>query len=340
MMPADALLTARSLLIGAIGAGLAYLIGLPAPQLIGPALAVSLAGLAGVRAGLANPLREAGFIVLGIGIGAGFDPEAFDAILRWPLAFVALGVALWFSLVTCRIVLARFFGFDRRSAVLAAAPGHLSFVLSLGAEIGGDIPRIAMVQSIRLLALTLLVPLVAVAMGFEISMTEIVAGPPMANSHLAGLFLAALLVGFGFRRLRMPAPMLLGGMAVSALGHVTDTLHGGVPPWLLTPAFVLLGTLIGARFSGISLAQLRASALAGIAVTVIAGTMCALAALPIAATLGVPLPQVLAAFAPGGLETMVALGAALGADPSFTAASHIMRLVILTVLIPLAVPRR
>lgn len=340
MIPPDLLLSLRSLAIGAFGAGAAFALGLPAPQLIGPALAVTAAGLAGLRLGLSLPLRETGFIVLGIGVGAGFDPAAFDAILRWPLAFIALGLSLYLSLITCRALLTRAFRFDRRSAVLAAAPGHLSFVLSLAADLGGDVSRVAMVQSVRLLTLTLLVPLAAVAMGYEISVTSIIAGPPMALPVMALMLALGLGTGLLFRRLGTPAPLLLGGMAVSALAHVTDTVHGGVPPWLLTPAFVLLGTLIGARFSGITLAQLRDTALAGISVTFIAGGFSALAAAPIAVTLGVPVPHVLAAFSPGGLETMVALGAALGADPSFTAASHIMRLTILSVLIPLVVPRR
>lgn len=339
MLYASLLLTLRSLAIGACGAGFAIVAHLPAPELVGPALAVTAAGLAGVRTGLDTRLRDGGFIVLGIGVGAGFDPGAFDAILRWPLAFATLALALWLTIRIGAWLLRRGFGFDRRSGVLAAAPGHLSFVLSLAADGRSDVARVAMAQSIRLLSLTLLVPLGAVAMGYEISATAIVAGPPMRPLPLAVLIVAGLALGLVFRRLALPAPLLLGGMAVSALAHVTETVTGGVPPWLLVPAFVLLGTLIGSRFSGITLAQLRASALAGIAVTLIAALAAGLAALPIAAALQMPLPHVLVAFAPGGLETMIALGAALGADPSFVAACHIMRLVILTALIPLVVRR-
>lgn len=340
MLPPVAFLTLRSLLIGALGAGLAILVHLPAPELVGPAIAVTIAGLAGVRTGLDTRLRDGGFIVLGIGVGAGFDPAAFDAILRWPLAFATLAAALWVTLRLGSALLQRGFGFDRRSGILSAAPGHLSFVLSLAADGRTDVARVAMAQSIRLLSLTLLVPLGAVAMGYEISTTGIVKGPPMPPLPLAGLILAGLALGLGFARLSLPAPMLLGGMAVSALTHVTEALPGGVPPVLMAPAFILLGTLIGSRFSGITLAQLRANALAGVTVTAIAAAAAALASWPISAALDMPLPQVLAAFSPGGLETMIALGAALGADPSFVAACHIMRLVILTALIPLAVGRR
>ena len=48
---------------------------------------------------------------------------------------------------------------------------------------------------------------------------------------------------------------------------------------------------------------------------------------------GLPLLDVLVAFAPGGLETMLIVGAAAGANPSFIAAAHVARLIILAALL-------
>ena len=113
-----------------------------------------------------------------------------------------------------------------------------------------------------------------------------------------------------------------------------------MPLWLMMPAFLVLGTLIGTRFSGMSLAVFRASLLAGLTTTLIAVALASIAALPVAWALGMPVPHVLAAFAPGGLETMIALSATMGASPGFVAACHIVRLLILTVMIPLALAHR
>ena len=52
------------------------------------------------------------------------------------------------------------------TARLAAAPGHLSYVLSLSTETRADIALLSVVQSLRVLTLTLLVPLVAALLGF------------------------------------------------------------------------------------------------------------------------------------------------------------------------------
>jgi len=53
-----------------------------------------------------------------------------------------------------------------------------------------------------------------------------------------------------------------------------------------------------------------------------------------------PVAHVVVAFAPGGLETMVAMGVMLGANPGFIVACHIARLLVLSVLVPLFTGRQ
>lgn len=339
-IPDMAVVTAYTVALGAVGAALAHALAFPAWVLMGPALLVSLAGLGGLRLGVADALRDVCLVVLGLAVGAGFDLQAGTAILRWPLAFVVLASMLVVVMGLGRLVLMRVFGFDRRSAALAAAPGHLSFVMGLASDIDADIGRIAVVQSIRLLFLTVSVPFAAQALGYRFGDMAAATEPAMAPPALAGLALAAVGAGLVLRRLRCPAPLLLGAMAVSALGHVTDLTPGAVPAMLLVPAFLVLGTLIGTRFAGMSRAQFAGSLLAGLSITAISITCACLAALPVALALSMPAAHVLAAFAPGGLETMIALGAAMGASPGFVAACHVARLLILVMLIPLFVGRR
>jgi hypothetical protein len=49
---------------------------------------------------------------------------------------------------------------------------------------------------------------------------------------------------------------------------------------------------------------------------------------------GVPTANALIAFAPGGLEAMVALGLALGLDPLYVTSHHVARFVLLSLTIP------
>ena len=80
--PSNILTTILTLVIGASGAGLGWLLNAPIYMLLGPAVLVSLAGLAGARMGIALSLRNGCFVIIGLSVGAGFDHNAVDAMLR------------------------------------------------------------------------------------------------------------------------------------------------------------------------------------------------------------------------------------------------------------------
>lgn len=332
----DTLLT---LVVAAAGAALFAAVSAPVYILLGPAVAVTVWGLRGGRAAIHPLLRDACFVVLGIAVGAGFDADAVAAMQRWPLAFLFMAMIIWAIMVVSGRVLVRFFGFDARSALLAAAPGHLSFVIAMAADTGADLTRIAVSQSVRLLALTIVVPFVALAMGVRLTGGLVPAGVPLGPVALLAVAAAAVLLGRVMGRLSVPAPLLMGAMAVSAVGHLGGLLAGNVPGWLILPAYLVLGALIGTRFAGLTLAQVRSGLGAGLTITLIAIAFAAAAAVPVAFALGMPLAHVLVAFAPGGLETMIAMGVVLGVVPGFVAACHIARLLVLSVLLPVLIGR-
>lgn len=332
--PSDLVTTVVTVCVGALGAAIGWAVGAPIYLLIGPAVLVSLAGLAGLRMGISLSVRNACFVVIGLTVGAGFDHNAVDAMIRWPLAFVVVLVMIWVMLALSRWMLGRFFGFDARSALLAAAPGHLSFVMAMAAEAGGNVARVSTTQSVRLLSLTLAVPFVALAMGVDLGGSIVPQGVLMGLWQTLVLLVAGVIAGIIFGRLRVPAPMLIGPMLASAAGHLTGLAPGVLPVWLVFPAYLVLGALIGTRFSGVSLSDLTNGLAAGLAVTILAVLLALVAAFPVALALGMPLAHILVAFAPGGFETMIAMGAVLGVVPGFVAACHMMRLFVLSILLP------
>jgi len=153
------------------------------------------------------------------------------------------------------------------------------------------------------------------------------------------LLVLALGLGLILKRLRVPAALLIGAMVVSAIGHLSASSPGVLSPSIAQGTLVIMGTLIGTRFSGISISKLRQSLTAGLATTTLTVGLAVVAATPAAAFLGMPVAHVLIAFAPGGLETMIVMGAVLGANPGFVAASHVGRLLLLTVLVPAVLSR-
>ncbi|WP_394196010.1 AbrB family transcriptional regulator [Litoreibacter albidus] len=328
-----------ALLVGAIGAALGYLVSLPLYMLTGPAVIVSLASLFGLKLEIAPLLRDIAFLFIGIGIGAGVNAEAAAAMLRWPLAFVALAVMLVLAMILCRAVLVRAFGFDARSAVLASAPGHLSFVIALGEAYRVDLARVTVGQSIRVLLLTLTVPAIAALMGVDLSEGLRPQGDVLGVGYIAVLVVLSLIAGVILNRLKVPAPLLIGAMLVSSIGHLTDLSPGVLEPKITMACLVLMGTLIGSRFGGISPALLFRYAGGGVVITILTAALSLAFSVPVAMFLDMPLTHVLVAFAPGGLETMIVMGAVLGANPGFVAACHVGRLLVLSVLVPVMAAR-
>jgi uncharacterized protein len=329
-----------TLLIGACGAGFAAVLGLPAPYLVGPALAVTVFGLFGLRLAVANPLRNAAFLAVGLSMGSGVTPEVLEAAKAWPASFVALAVASVLLLSSAYAVLRRVFRYDAVTASLAACPGHLSYVLSLAASTRSDLASISIIQSVRVLALTLLVPLM-VEFGGAVGEGASYAAPAAVGLlALAGMALCALGLGLLLQKLKVPAALLVGGMLVSAGAHLTGVVTGVIPIWLQIPVYVVLGCLIGTRFSGVALADLRGAFVAGAVVTALVGALSAGMALAVSQLLDVPLGAALIAFAPGGLETMAAMAVILHADPAYVGTHHILRLIFLSVLMPFLLSRQ
>lgn len=323
-----------TLLIGCVGAGLAWVTGFPAPFLTGPALAVTVATLAGLEVGVVGWLRNTVFVVLGNSIGQSVTPEVIAAAARWPVSLVCLAGMLFVIIWASRAMLVRFWRIDRTSALISGFPGHLTYVLGLSEAIRADLPAISVIQSVRVLALTLSVPVIVVFAG-ELPDVAAAAMETLDPIVLVLMLAAAAALGWLLLHARMPAAFLMGGLVVSAVLHGAGIVSGTVPTWMTVSAFVVLGSLIGTRFAGTSMADLRRSMAAGLAVTVVSVAIAAAFAGFAAFLTGFPVPTLLIAFAPGGLETMVAMSVLLGADPTFVAAHHISRLLMLTLIVPL-----
>lgn len=334
MSPSELRAFALTALIGTAGALIAILVAFPAPYLIGPAIAITIAGLAGLNLAVPAQVRNVCFIIVGVSMGATVTPEVIVAARTWPLSFVMVLVAVVILLYVSSWVLQRFFHYDRITALLASSPGHLSYVLSLAAETRCDLRVVSVGQSVRVLALTITVPLIVEI--FDLVGTDPVLVPLVMNTPvLVAMLVVSALFGLLFMRWNFPAALLLGGVVVSIATHVTGFISGGVPNWLLVPTYVILGSVIGTRFCGVSISELRTAFVAGGVVTVVVIVLAAGIAGGVSYLTGVPLDAALIAFAPGGLETMSAMAVMLHADPTYVGAHHVLRLMFLSVLMPI-----
>ncbi len=322
-----------TLVLGGVSAVMAQALGIAAPFLTGPAFVVTLAALAGMKTEVPDALRDFCMLLLGIGIGADVTPEVLKAAMSWPVSFLALAIVMYLTIRLNALLFARIFRFPEAEATVAAVPGLLSYTIAIAEDKGMNVARVSLIQTLRVMLLTLLVPPV---MGL-IPKGDIPAADVVSMGY--GWILILLVAGAAFawilRRRHVPAAIFLAGFAVSAATHLSGISPGVLPDWIGLSAFAVIGTLIGSRFRGVGFADLKASLLAGVGMTVLASLIALAGGAVVALILGLPAEALFISFAPGGLEVMIALAAQMGVDGTFVAAHHIARLLILMALVPL-----
>ena len=314
-------------------------LALPAPFLIGPVIVSTLFAI--LRTGFSVPekIKQISFILIGISVGSNVAPEALLSISRWPFSILLMILSVITIIFLCKIILQNFFGMDKKSSLLASTPGHLSFVLMLGTETKADTTKIAIIQSIRVLALTIITPVIVVLYsGSELNDANL-QREIMNSGGLVVLCLLSIIGGLLLKVLNFPAPFLIGAMLISALSHGTNLTPGYVPNLLEGIAFAILGTVIGARFVGVEMKSLKSCLVSGLTITLAGVFICFLATSIIYKITGIPIIHIFIAIAPGGLETMVAMGGLVDAEPTYVAFHHVMRLFFIALLIPIVLKK-
>ena len=332
--------TIITILIGALGAFSAWIVNAPAPFLTGPATFVTISALIfHIKCQIALPVRNISFVIIGISTAEGINSKILENILKWPISLIGMTFCLIILVILGKYLFQTFFKMQRNDAILASTPGHLSYVLSLSESCSGNTVLISVVQSIRVLSLTLAVP-ITIAFFTDFDIQKIIPRTPILTyAHLFILITFSGLIGLLLLQFKTPAAFLLGGMFSSAIGHGFELTPGIVPEYLAILAFITLGSLIGSRFTGIKLKMFKSCIIQGGLFTALSLVISVIAAFIISNFTDFKLIEVLIALAPGGLETMVVMGQLVGADPAFIAFHHLARLFLLLFILSIMIKK-
>ena len=322
-----------------LGSLLGWGLNLPAPFLMGPVLVSTLLAILRTNFSVPEQIKQISFILIGISVGSNVTPESLLSFSRWPFSILFMILSVITIIFTCKIILQKYFRMDEKSSLLASTPGHLSFVLMLGTETKADTTKIAVIQSIRVLVLTIITPVIIYLYnGNEFNEAKVQI-EIMDSGSLIVLFLVSIFSGLVLKTLKLPAPLLIGAMLASAISHATNLTPGYVPNFLEGIAFAILGTVIGARFVGVELQNLKTCLISGLTITFVGIAICFLVTFVVYKFTGIPFIHIFIAIAPGGLETMVAMGGFVNAEPTYVAFHHVIRLFFIALLIPIILRR-
>jgi uncharacterized protein len=327
--------------IAAAGGAALGLAGVPAGWLSGSILAVAGASLAGRPMLVPTLLMRAIFILIGISLGAVVTPETLHGMATYPLSIGVLLLAMTVISVGGAGYLQLVHSWGKVDAYLAAAPGGMSQVLALGAELGGDLRAIAIVQSIR-------VVVIAVGLPAGLSVLGLVGfAPPRVTGalsvavldELAILVSASTVVAIIAYRFRFPGGLLFGAMLTSAVLHGSGLIHAVMPWWVANTAMVAMGAITGSRFANTPLRLLLNFIGAAFGSFAVAVTIAALFATVLISVLSLRAAEVMIAFAPGSVDAMMLLALALNLDPVYVGAHHLTRIFFVSLMMPLVARR-
>jgi len=332
---------AETLAVASAGGCLLGLTGVPAGWLSGSILAVAGVSLAGRPLMIPTLLMRAIFVLIGTSLGAVVTPETLHGMATYPLSIAILIVAMAIISIAGAGYLRVVHQWDNVDAYLAAAPGGMSQVLALGAELNGDLRAIAIVQSIRVVVIAVGLPAGLSLLGLVGHAAPRLTGPLNVQvlDELAILVAASTIVAIIAYRIRFPGGLLFGAMLTSAILHGSGLIHAVMPWWVANAAMISMGAITGSRFANTSprmLVNFVAAAFGSFAVAVF---IAAIFAAGLISLLSLRAAEVMIAFAPGSVDAMMLLALALNLDPVYVGAHHLTRIFFVSLTMPLMARR-
>ena len=334
--------------LGAAGGSIALLAGVPLGMLIGALVTVAIASAADLRllgAPVAVPQKWRFVLVpvIGVAIGANVPPDFLAQAARWWWSLAALLLFVPLAHALGYLVFRHLGRIDRVTALFAAMPGGFIEALEMGEKSGAQMPMLIMLQFLRLILCIVLIPIAFAlafnqAVGSGSGLVRPGADLPMSLQDLAVLLGCAVLGWWGAARLRLPAAVLAGPLLLSGAAQVTGLTQAAPPDWAILVTQWIVGTSLGARFAGFRGGQLwlalRLTAISVAAALLLAGAI----AWALAGPVGEPMPAVILAFAPGGINEMSLVALSLQLSAVYVTLHHLVRIVLAVIVMRLAMP--
>jgi len=327
----------KTLAIGAVGGAIFFHFRLPLAWMLGAMVICTIASLSGVKLLVPGTLRSVMVSVLGVLLGSTFTPEVIEKASQWP--FTILSLALYIVVLTGLLYLyfSRFQKFDPVTAYFSATPGGLNEMVIAGGAMGGDERTIALVHGARVLLVVMVIPFWFRYTEGERAITTAV-GPSIAGTSLIdiGVLVTCAVTGVLLGRLvRLPAYRIVGPMLVSAGVHIAG-ITSSSPPWeIVAVAQVVVGSSVGARFSGIPLERVLKTIAASAGATAVMLATSVLFALALSKITDISMAPIVLAFSPGGLAEMSLIALSLGIETAFVATHHVSRIAMIVIAAPL-----
>lgn len=320
-----------------------HLMGLPVGWLVGSMAATAAHNLlSSAPWSLPRQIRRGGEFLLGVSVGSMFTLTIAIFLAQHLLAVaISVGGALVAGLLCGYFLLWRT-DLDPTTALYATAAGGAAEMASLAGQQGGDERFVATYHSMRIGLIVLTIPL-ALTFSFADGIAPAVRAIPLWDvsmlSHSALLFLVGGLGAWLALRYRLPGGQLTGIILAIGLANIAGADLPPIPKEIRYGAQVLIGAGIGCSFDREALRRVGSLLPLGILNIFLLIGMGVVWALILWMSTPMNLLTALLSSAPASAADMTATAIALGGDAPVVAAIQAVRVIFVSLLMPIAIKR-
>jgi uncharacterized protein len=328
-------LPAATLALGGLAGAAANLVGVPLAWMLGPLLVIGTASGAGLPLAFPTWGRWFGQVVIGGAIGLYFTPPVAALVAELLPVMVIAAVLLILASAAIAFLIERLGHVDRATAYFASVPGGVAEMAILSQSFGGQVAPVALAQSLRILLVVAIVPIVVSlsgAHGESVFRPVDLAFEPL---RLVLLLLLATGAGYGLFRLRLPNAFMLGAMAVSVITAMFELPLSSIPSPVVSFGQVLLGTTLGLGFRRDQIRMLWRFVPLAVAGTVLLLVVATLFAFLIGGLADIDIATMVLSLAPGGITEMGITAKILGLGVPLVSAFHVVRIILVVTTTPL-----
>ncbi len=306
--------------LGGIGGYLFTRLNIPLPWLLGSLIATTASSIARLPVAMPSRMRTIATSVLGVLLGSRITPSYFEDVAEWIVSVAGLVLFVIVSTGACYAYLRRIGGYSTANAFFGSVPGGLNDMTMIGAQMGADERVVALVHGCRLMLTVALVPFMLLAFaGAHVTPGQTGAADAAGLDALgiAFMVMSAVTGTVAANWLRLPGGPLIGPLVLYGTLTFLGWTTAAPPSWLVALAQVICGAAIGVRFRKVPYGDLARTMAVALGATVIQLNFSLLFAILVNLVSGLPIADLILAFAPGGQAEMSLLGLSLGGDIAF-----------------------